>query len=77
MSRLLGEAYKLIDNLAADLDNHGDHPMRDDMEEWLKSYEKQDVEQEEAIDRIRRIETRLCILMEHFGLSGRIYNKPS
>ena len=70
MSKLLGDAYTLLDEMAAFIDDTmaGDHPRRDEIEDWLKAYEKQDVEHDEVLDRVRRIETRLCVLMEHAGV---------
>lgn len=70
MSNLLNDAYNLLDDVAGFMDGivEDKHPLRLQIEEWLKAYEKMDVEHDEVVDRVRRIETRLCILMEHQGI---------
>jgi len=70
MSALLGESYRLLDDVAGFMDGivEDKHPLRLEIEDWLKEYEKHDTEHEEVLDRVRRIETRLCVLMEHFGV---------
>jgi len=72
MSKLMKDAYDLLNRIAASIDERkieGLDDTRDDIEAWLLAYETEDVEADEVLDRVRRIETRLCILMAHEGLT--------
>lgn len=63
-------AYALLDEVAAWMDhNDGDPQLRERVEEWLIACEKQTLEADEILDRVRRIETRLCVLMQHAGVA--------